>query len=400
MISFRDATIANSVFTQVAVTAATSVVVSSGSALGCAASTACIIYPTAINNAGTVELGVVGQVQLDESVMQTSVAEGGTGTADSGGTLYSTTLRSAKAVITPGALFVWTAAPTNVWNLPAYPIKFSALQGAEVAATVSNTTFAQIWDWTNTSGASLTIQNTQSNSAGSNLTITNSATGSNASKGLVVNMNGTSTGYMGIDVSITSAGANTRGIRVVSTSAAPPMELQTSGSLGSAGFAGLIFNNVATAQNDQNAGMLFQFKRTTTGVTDIARIEGQITDIQQAAYKGVITFKTANNAAPTEHLRIDHAGHLKTTGTAPTVTACGSSPGAVAGTDVNGRVTIGTSASSSCTVTFAVAYATAPVCTVVDETAATALKAAPTTTTIVITGMADSDHIAWICLGY
>lgn len=120
-VAFRSATASTGSYANVLVSAATSVVVSNGSALGCTASANCLLYVYAINNAGTVVLGVIGKATLDESTLQSSTAEGGAGAADSAGVLYTTSAQSSKAVrllgrlqITPGASFAWSAGPTEI----------------------------------------------------------------------------------------------------------------------------------------------------------------------------------------------------------------------------------------------------------------------------------------------
>lgn len=124
VIGFRNATAATGSLSQVVITAATSVVVSNGSSLGCpAASAACTAYIYAINNAGTVVLGITTGKLFDEGTVQSSTAEGGAGAADTIGTLYSTAAQSNKAVrllgrftVTPGVAFAWDAAPTEISN--------------------------------------------------------------------------------------------------------------------------------------------------------------------------------------------------------------------------------------------------------------------------------------------
>lgn len=54
--------------------------------------------------------------------------------------------------------------------------------------------------------------------------------------------------------------------------------------------------------------------------------------------------------------------------TAPTLTSCGTGSPAVVGTNFAGTITVGTSA-TGCVATFGTAYALAPSCTVVSETA-------------------------------
>lgn len=124
-IAFRNATAATGTFATVSVTAATSVTISNGSSLGCTASTQCVLYVYAINNAGTVVLGAKNGFTVDEGSVQSSTAEGGAGAADALDTIYSTAAQSSKAVrllarltVTPGGSHAWDAAPTEISNAP------------------------------------------------------------------------------------------------------------------------------------------------------------------------------------------------------------------------------------------------------------------------------------------
>lgn len=56
-------------------------------------------------------------------------------------------------------------------------------------------------------------------------------------------------------------------------------------------------------------------------------------------------------------------GHMITGATPPVLTSCGTSP-AITGSDTAGIVTMGTGTPTGCVITFAAAYATAPVCVV------------------------------------
>ncbi|MCK1407668.1 hypothetical protein [Bradyrhizobium sp. 76] len=113
------------------VTAALSLVISSGSSLGASNSVPFKLHVVGIDNAGTVELGVVNCVNLGtfdvmvlhEGLPYTSTAEGGAGGADSTQTLYSATARSSKYICLVGyaayetglaAAGTWNAAPTSM----------------------------------------------------------------------------------------------------------------------------------------------------------------------------------------------------------------------------------------------------------------------------------------------
>ena len=70
--------------------------------------------------------------------------------------------------------------------------------------------------------------------------------------------------------------------------------------------------------------------------------------------------------------------------------------------DNAGTCTLSVSVPPTCTVNFALAWTTAPVCTASDQTSAAALKAAATTTSLTITGgtgAAASDKVAYQCQG-
>lgn len=134
-ISFRNTAASTGTFSVVAVTAATSVVVSSGSTLGSTSGAAMMLYVYAINNSGTVELGVINGLLLDESATQTSTTEGGSGGADTIGTLYSTTGRTSKAVrllgqiaITEATAGTWASNATTVYSSPITPKKNLTIQ--------------------------------------------------------------------------------------------------------------------------------------------------------------------------------------------------------------------------------------------------------------------------------
>ena len=103
----------------------------------------------------------------------------------------------------------------------------------------------------------------------------------------------------------------------------------------------------------------------------------------------------------TERFRINFDGHPETKGTAPTLSACGTSPTGV-GNDASGKVTVGSGTVTSCTVTFALAWTNAPPCIVETGTNGRDLHATTTTTALTITGSASfaSDVVMYHCLGW
>jgi len=85
----------------------------------------------------------------------------------------------------------------------------------------------------------------------------------------------------------------------------------------------------------------------------------------------------------------------------PTVTGstCGTTAPSVAGTDVVGLITVGTSATTSCVLTFGTAWVTAPACIITPRAALAAFSATSTTTTMTITQTSTAnDVIAYICM--
>lgn len=145
-VRFPSATLTESGLTTVAITAALSVVVSSGSTLGHASAIAQHIFVYLVNNAGAAELaasnlppdypGVFGKARL-----VSTTAEGGAGGADSATGVYSTTARSnvpwvcvAKMLSTQTTAGTWAANMTQVDMAP------FDLQRCEFAASGTTST--------------------------------------------------------------------------------------------------------------------------------------------------------------------------------------------------------------------------------------------------------------------
>lgn len=96
--------------------------------------------------------------------------------------------------------------------------------------------------------------------------------------------------------------------------------------------------------------------------------------------------------------------HLVGVGSAPTISAGFGTTPSVAGTDVAARVTVGTGGTAQTgTLTFAVAYTTAPACMANNETSAVVVFAVATTTTVALSSSSAwgaSDTITVLCVGY
>lgn len=96
-LDFRSATLGDGTVNTRIVAAQITMTVSSGSTLGTISGQASRIVVLALDNAGTVELAVVnlaGGVNLDETSLISTTAEGGAGGADSATAVYSTTART------------------------------------------------------------------------------------------------------------------------------------------------------------------------------------------------------------------------------------------------------------------------------------------------------------------
>ncbi len=153
MIAFRNATAATGTTTIVSSTAATSLVVSNGSAVGCQASVACTLYIYAVNNAGTIVLGIINGTLPDEGSVTTSTALAGSGADDSIGVLYTTATQTSKAVrligritITPASAFAWTNAVTETSMWPfRLPTLTPWVAWTPTGSWTSNVTWTGFW---------------------------------------------------------------------------------------------------------------------------------------------------------------------------------------------------------------------------------------------------------------
>lgn len=125
-IGFRSSTAATGTYSQETITAATSLVISSGSTLGHVATVASYIYVYAINTGSGIVLGA-STTLFDDSGLRSSTAEGGAGAADSRDLIYSTAAQTSKAIRLIGRLVstqttagTWAAVPTQIDLLPSF----------------------------------------------------------------------------------------------------------------------------------------------------------------------------------------------------------------------------------------------------------------------------------------
>ena len=124
VLDFRATPLTDGTVNTRTVSAAISMVVSSGSTLGTVSATQSRIVVLAIDNAGTIELAVVnisGGTNLDETTLISTTAEGGAGAADSATVVYSTTARTSLPFRVVGFIQstqatagTWATAPSTI----------------------------------------------------------------------------------------------------------------------------------------------------------------------------------------------------------------------------------------------------------------------------------------------
>lgn len=112
-VSFRSATITSGSYVVRSITAATSLVVTSGSTLGTTSAKQENIFVYLVDNGGSVELGV-SLTLFDEGYVRSTTAEGGAGGADTATILYATSTLSDKAIRLIGVITA-TEATAGTW---------------------------------------------------------------------------------------------------------------------------------------------------------------------------------------------------------------------------------------------------------------------------------------------
>lgn len=95
--------------------------------------------------------------------------------------------------------------------------------------------------------------------------------------------------------------------------------------------------------------------------------------------------------------------HFISSGTVPSVSACGTSPSMdLASTDIAGKINVGSVTATACTLTFALPFASAPICTVSDDSTGVTADITSISATAVTFGFSVSlagGHVWYLCLG-
>jgi hypothetical protein len=140
-VNFRNVTGATGATSQLSVTAATSLVISSGSTMGVVSSTAFRIWVVVFNDASTPRIGAFNAstasatgaqiFPLNETVPASSTAEGGAGAADSAGVIYTGTAVTSKAFQILGYI-EWSASGLTAGTWTTTNLNFIQVMGPGV----------------------------------------------------------------------------------------------------------------------------------------------------------------------------------------------------------------------------------------------------------------------------
>lgn len=182
LVVFRNSSLTTSGYVVRSITAATSITISSGSTLGSTNAILARIAVLVLDNAGTVELAVnnlSGGVQLDETNLISTTAEGGAGAADSATVIYSTTARSSVVYRVAGFLDSTQATAGTYVTAP------SLVQNCfgQALASMSSLGYGQTWQdvkasralattYYNTTGKPISVNVSVTSTAGSTISAT------------------------------------------------------------------------------------------------------------------------------------------------------------------------------------------------------------------------------------
>lgn len=185
VLDFRSGTLASGTVNTRAINSAISTVISSGSTGGTVNGVQSRIVVLAIDNAGTVVLGwtnLAGGLQLNETNLITTTAEGGAGGADSANVIYTTV-----AVTTPSPYRVVGYVESTQATAGSWATAPSTIQGygGQALAAMSSLGYGQIWqDVTGSRTTGTTYYNTTGKPIQA---IFSFATNNNVSYGITVN---------------------------------------------------------------------------------------------------------------------------------------------------------------------------------------------------------------------
>lgn len=120
-------------------------------------------------------------------------------------------------------------------------------------------------------------------------------------------------------------------------------------------------------------------------------------------FAGPVSWLDGVSAVNVDNLpAITIANGINTTGADGTFVGdvCGTTP-TITGSDMAGKITVGSTTTTSCAFTFAAAYSNAPACVVAGNNSAVTYAATTTTTIMTFVSSADmaGDVVSYICIG-
>src|ERR1043166_9725940 len=132
---------------------------------------------------------------------------------------------------------------------------------------------------------------------------------------------------------------------------------------------------------------------------ELARGAAGLFDISNGNSGGAASANTCSTVANCRDLRVRHIG---ASGTAPTLSSCGTSPTLATGaSDMAGTINVGSGTVTACTLTFGTAFTNAPTCVMNDDsTAVTGDISAISTTAVTFSFSVSigSGHIYYVCI--
>jgi len=172
---------------------------------------------------------------------------------------------------------------------------------------------------------------------------------------------------------------------------------------------GTDFIHVDVSSFSAQSGFIGINKSTPIVNLDVNGIIAVSTITAQAGFTGItistpLYVVTGSTQSSTINNGLIVTGRVITSTATPIISACGSTPnGAVVGNDIDGKITIGGGAVTSCTMTFGgPPWANAPDCTILSNTAITAPTGATTTTVFTLGAGAtfNGDIIMYHCASW
>lgn len=148
-------------------------------------------------------------------------------------------------------------------------------------------------------------------------------------------------------------------------------------------------------------GSSFAVAGSSVGIGTLnPRAKLEILPLAFDAYHLQVSSQNGSNIAS-----IDRKGHLEFTGGTPAISSCGGAGAAIVGNDVTGKVSVGATATDTCTLTFAAAWTNEVHCIFTNEDTGKRMYAASPSATSVVAAAESGTAIAntefhYICVGH